>query len=66
MIVGDDIVSQKSGYTGQRVSENCAADVSNMHRLGNIRGTEVYNDRLRLGCFFNTEMTVDSELVDAF
>ena len=44
MIVGHDLVSEKSGDAGERVAENGAADVADVHRLGDVRRTEIDDD----------------------
>ena len=47
VVVGDDLVAKKSGNAGQSVSENRAADVADMHRLGNVRRAEIQDDLSR-------------------
>ena len=47
VIIGDDAVAEEFSDAGESVAENCGADVTNVHRLGNIRRTEINDDGFR-------------------
>ena len=51
MVVGDDLVSGEPRDAGQRVAEDGAADVADMHRLGDVGRAEVDDDALRVPGF---------------
>ena len=47
MIVADDVVAEKGGDPREGVAEDGAANVPDVHRLGDVGRTEIDHDALR-------------------
>ena len=61
MVVGHDFVSDEPRDAGQRVAEDGAADVSDVHRLGDVGRTEIDDHALRVPCFRGAATRIASE-----
>ncbi len=49
VIVGDDLVPQETQQSGERIAEDGAPQMADVHRLGDVGGAEVDDERLRPG-----------------
>ena len=47
VVVGDDLVPHEAGDAGERVADEGAADVADVHRLGDVWRGEIDDDGLR-------------------
>jgi hypothetical protein len=62
VVIADDFVAEERGDTGESVPEHRAANVPDMHRLGDVRRAEVDDDAFRGLRFFDAEAFVAEEL----
>ena len=58
MVIGDDLVADETRHAGQRVADERAANVTHMHRFGDIRRGEIDHDGLRLFDLRNAHMVI--------
>ena len=63
MVIRDHFVSEEPGDFCQSVPENRRPNVTDMHRLRNIRGTEVDDDGFRLSSPFDAKALIQSKIV---
>ncbi|GBD35909.1 hypothetical protein HRbin36_01024 [bacterium HR36] len=66
MIVGNDVVPHKTQGTGQRIADNRAAQVTDMHGFGDVGRAIVYDKGERLLDNGHTESLIFSELLQFF
>src|SRR5215469_15345446 len=62
MIICDHTVTEKTGDTSQGIPQNRGTDVAHVHRLRDVRRTEIDHDRLRIGGECYTQAVVQSHL----
>ena len=65
MVVGHDFVSEKACDAGQRVAEDGATDMADMHRLGDVGRAEIDDDALRVSGFRCTATGVAGEVAQS-
>ena len=56
VIVGDDAVAEQPQRARERVAEDRGANVADVHRLGDVRRTEINDDGFRLRGFVEKQM----------
>jgi len=61
VVVGGDFVAKKTGDAHEAVAEDRAADMADMHRLGDIRGAEIDKNFFRVGGGGDAEPGVGGE-----
>jgi hypothetical protein len=61
VVVGCNFVAEETGDAHEAVAEDRAADMADMHRLGDIRGAEIDEDFLGLGRAGDAEPGVGGE-----
>ena len=64
VVVGDDVVAEMAGDPRQGVTENGAADVADVHRLGHVRRAEIDDDGLGLLHKEHAETLIHAQRVD--
>ena len=63
VVVGDDAMTEATRDPGQGIPEDGAADVADMHRLGDIRRTEVDEDGTGSSGRLHTQANIAAEVV---
>ena len=66
VIIADDFVAEEGGNAGERVAEHGAANVADVHRLGDIRGAEIDDDAVRLVRALHTQALIAQEVGGPF
>ena len=62
VIVADDFVAEKGGDPRERVAQDGAANVSDVHRLRHVRRTEIDHDALRAAALLDAEAFVAEQI----
>ena len=66
MIVPDHFVSEKLRDPRQRVAKHRASNMTDMHRLGHVRGSKINHDPLLRLCLRNAESCMSQDFDGLF